>query len=131
MRILRRQITPQDVVGGISGVLSAEVAKVYETVLRSIMRCVEAGRKAYSFNAYVTCVDSLPPKVREVARSLTLQIVTGVTGRQWDWATLRRLAQGGDLPFLLLEAIYGVAQTGATPPQQQQAQQYNASVHYN
>jgi len=120
---LKRAVTPQAVATGVSNVLNAEVARVYNAVLEAIMRCVKAGQRAGSFSAYVACVDSLPPKVREVARGLTLQIVGGVTGRQWDWPTLRRLAQSGDLPYLLLETIYGVAQTGATLPQQQQARQ--------
>jgi len=127
MPLLRRATTPQDVASGISGVLQREVARVYNTILETMGKCVKVAQKAGSFATYVTCVDSLPPKIRDVAKGATLQIVNSLTGRQWDWATLRRLAQSGDLPYLLIESIYGAVAAGEVP---QQPRQRESNVRY-
>jgi len=108
---MMKQVTLEEVSRGITELLTMEGRRKLDEVLKHMHSCVKRGKDAKSFAAYVSCVDSAPTSVRDISRTLTLQIVSSQLGKGLRWEELKDLASKGAISTLVLEAIYGVVKT--------------------
>jgi hypothetical protein len=78
------------------GVLSKEAQRVKRNVDRLFERC----RKASSVAEFMTCIDSAPSPVRDVARTLVLSMLQGMGLNYATWEEAKRDAR--NIPYYYL-----------------------------
>jgi len=78
------------------GVLSKEAQRVKRNVDRLFERC----RKASSVAEFMACIDSAPPPVRDVARTLVLSMLQGMGLNYATWEEAKRDAR--NIPYYYL-----------------------------
>ena len=78
------------------GVLSKEAQRVRRNVDRLFERC----RKASSVAEFMACIDSAPPPVRDVARTLVLSMLNSMGLSYSTWEEAKRDAR--NIPYYYL-----------------------------
>jgi hypothetical protein len=84
-------------------VMSKEAQRVKRNVDRLFERC----RKASSVAEFMACIDSAPPPVRDVARTLVLSMLQGMGLNYATWEEAKRDARNMPYYYLAMQFARG------------------------
>jgi len=88
-------------------VTQSVLAKEAQRVRRNVDRLFERCRKASSVAEFMACIDSAPPPVRDVARTLVLSMLQGMGLSYSTWEEAKRDARNIPYHYLAVQFARG------------------------